>query len=71
MSLDERKADDTIEERGGVSVLVDGESAKFLAGSTLDYTDGLSGAGFRIHNPNAVRSCGCGTSFEPAEETHS
>jgi iron-sulfur cluster assembly protein len=65
MTMDEAKAGDEIIERDGVQVLVDGESAKYLAGSTIDYADGLSGAGFRIQNPNAVRSCGCGTSFEP------
>src|SRR5271163_4862996 len=67
MALDERKDGDAIVEREGVRVLVDIESAKYLSGSTIDYSDGLSGAGFRIQNPNAVRSCGCGTSFEPSE----
>ncbi|MGA3170899.1 MAG: iron-sulfur cluster assembly accessory protein [Chthoniobacteraceae bacterium] len=64
MTLDERKDGDSIVERDGVQVLVDSESAGYLAGATIDFTDGLSGAGFRIQNPNAVRSCGCGTSFE-------
>jgi len=67
MTLDEGKAGDAIVERDGVQVLVDQESAKYLGGCTIDFDDGLSGAGFRIHNPNAVRSCGCGTSFEAAE----
>ena len=50
-------------------VFVDAASAKYLSGSTIDFADGLTGAGFRIQNPNAARSCGCGTSFEaPAEE---
>jgi iron-sulfur cluster assembly accessory protein len=72
MTLDERKDGDAIIERDGVQVLVDDESGKYLAGSTLDFTDGLTGAGFRIQNPNAVRSCGCGTSFEaPDAETAS
>jgi iron-sulfur cluster assembly accessory protein len=68
MTLDERKNGDSVIERDGVQVLVDVESAKYLAGSTLDFTDGLTGAGFRIQNPNAVRSCGCGTSFEATPE---
>jgi iron-sulfur cluster assembly protein len=68
MSLDESRGDDAIVEREGVRVLVDPESAKYLAGSTIDFADGLSGAGFRIQNPNAVRSCGCGTSFETSQE---
>ena len=68
MAMDERKDGDSVIEREGVQVLVDEESAKYLSGSTIDFADGLSGAGFRIQNPNAVRSCGCGTSFEaPAE----
>ncbi len=69
MTLDERKDGDAVIVREGVQVLVDEESAKYLGGSTIDFADGLSGAGFRIQNPNAVRSCGCGTSFEaPAED---
>jgi iron-sulfur cluster assembly accessory protein len=64
MTLDERKDGDEVVEREGVQVLVDGESGKYLEGATLDFADGLTGAGFRIQNPNAVRSCGCGTSFE-------
>jgi iron-sulfur cluster assembly accessory protein len=67
MALDERKDGDSIVEREGVQVLVDEESAKYLSGCTIDFADGLSGAGFRIQNPNAVRSCGCGTSFEAPE----
>jgi iron-sulfur cluster assembly protein len=41
------------------------ESIKFLEGSTLDYNDNLNDSGLKINNPNATRSCGCGTSFEP------
>ncbi len=48
----------------GAQVFVDPESAGYLAGCTVDYCDDLAGTGFRIVNPNAVRSCGCGTSFE-------
>jgi iron-sulfur cluster assembly accessory protein len=71
MALDARKDGDSVVEREGVQVLVDAESAKYLSGSTIDFTDGLSGAGFRIQNPNAVRSCGCGTSFEAPETEES
>jgi iron-sulfur cluster assembly accessory protein len=66
MSLDARKAGDSIVEKDGVEFLVDSESADYLRGSTLDYRDGLTGAGFQIENPNAARTCGCGTSFEAA-----
>jgi iron-sulfur cluster assembly protein/iron-sulfur cluster insertion protein len=48
---------------GQVRVVVDKESAALLAGSTLDYSDGLQGAGFHITNPNATQTCGCGSSF--------
>jgi len=48
---------------GTVRVLVDPASAPHVAGATLDYKDGLQGAGFHIDNPNAQRSCGCGQSF--------
>ena len=55
--------DDVVREFSGVRVVVDAQSAELLTGSTLDYTDGLQGAGFHITNPNASRTCGCGNSF--------
>jgi iron-sulfur cluster assembly protein len=66
MALDARQAGDTVIERDGVEFFVDDESAQLLSGATLDYHDGLTGAGFQIVNPNAARTCGCGSSFEPA-----
>jgi iron-sulfur cluster assembly protein/iron-sulfur cluster insertion protein len=48
---------------GTVKVRVDPASAQHIAGATLDYKDGLQGAGFHVENPNAHRSCGCGQSF--------
>ncbi len=56
-------SDDVIREFGSVKVVVDPASAELLTGSTLDYSDGLQGAGFNITNPNATRTCGCGSSF--------
>ena len=56
-------ADDVAREFGRVSIVVDAESAPLLVGSTLDFADGLQGAGFHITNPNATRTCGCGNSF--------
>ncbi|HEY4606131.1 MAG TPA: iron-sulfur cluster assembly accessory protein, partial [Acidimicrobiia bacterium] len=56
-------ATDIVEEFGGVRVVVDPESAVMVKGSTLDYKDGLMGAGFSIDNPNVSRTCGCGNSF--------
>jgi iron-sulfur cluster assembly accessory protein len=67
MTLDDPSSADEIIEQAGVRVIVDPESASFLHGATLDYVDDLAGAGFRLNNPNAARSCGCGTSFEPAQ----
>jgi iron-sulfur cluster assembly protein/iron-sulfur cluster insertion protein len=46
-----------------VNVVVDSASAQMLQGATLDYKDGLNQAGFSINNPNASRTCGCGSSF--------
>jgi iron-sulfur cluster assembly protein/iron-sulfur cluster insertion protein len=55
--------DDNLVDYSGVRVVVDSSSAELLQGATLDYKDGLQGAGFAIDNPNAQRSCGCGKSF--------
>jgi len=55
--------DDVQREFGGVRVVVDPASAELLTGATLEYSDGLQGAGFHIVNPNATRTCGCGSSF--------
>jgi iron-sulfur cluster assembly accessory protein len=55
--------DDLLSAYGDVRVVVDPTSASLLAGATLDFKDGLQGAGFSINNPNATRSCGCGQSF--------
>ena len=56
-------ADDVTREFSGVKVVVDAASAELLVGSTLDFADGLQGAGFHITNPNATQTCGCGSSF--------
>jgi len=69
MALDEKRAGDAIVERDGVEFLVDQESASLLQGATLDFRDGLTGVGFHIVNPNASRTCGCGSSFEAAGPT--
>ena len=56
-------AEDKIYEDQGVKILVDMKSYIVLNGTTLDYTDGLQGAGFVFQNPNAKSTCGCGSSF--------
>ena len=63
-TFDELAADDdTFIERDGVTVLVDPMSFQYLAGSEVDYTEGLEGSRFVINNPNATTTCGCGSSF--------
>lgn len=59
----ELESDDIVRSFGPVKVVVDPASAEQLTGATLDYKDGLQGAGFHITNPNATRTCGCGSSF--------
>jgi iron-sulfur cluster assembly protein/iron-sulfur cluster insertion protein len=64
MFFDSEIADDDVQSTfGAVKVVVDPVSAPMLIGATLDYKDGLQGAGFSINNPNASRTCGCGNSF--------
>ncbi|MEM8627853.1 MAG: iron-sulfur cluster insertion protein ErpA [Pseudomonadota bacterium] len=55
--------DDLAIVRDGAVVVIDSVSQMYLAGSEIDFVDDLIGAAFKIHNPNAVASCGCGTSF--------
>lgn len=64
MTLGAAEPGDEIMEREGVKFFIDSASATLLAGSTLDYRDALTGTGFQIVNPNAARTCGCGSSFE-------
>ena len=58
-----RTDDDLVIEQDNAVVLVDSASQPFLAGSQVDFVDDLIGASFRVNNPNATASCGCGTSF--------
>lgn len=57
---------DFILEAHGAKVIVAADSVDKLRGCEIDFSDALSDAGFKVHNPNAARSCGCGTSFETA-----
>ena len=59
----EKAPGDIVIERDGATVLIDETSLDLLAGSTIDFVDDLIGQSFRITNPNATSSCGCGTSF--------
>ena len=64
MVFDEKRDNDRVAEFFGVSVLVDAVSAEYLQGAVVDFSDALTGGGFKISNPNAKSSCGCGKSFE-------
>lgn len=68
MKIDAPEETDAVIEKNGVRLFVDEESLTYLQGSEVDYVDALNDAGFKINNPNAARSCGCGTSFEPANK---
>lgn len=62
--FDETREGDAVAEFDGVQVVVDAVSVGYLAGSTVDYSDNLMNGGFKITNPRARQSCGCGRSFE-------
>jgi iron-sulfur cluster assembly accessory protein len=59
----EPREDDAVYEVEGLTVYVDGISARYLEGTNIDYVMGMGGAGFKFENPKAVGSCGCGSSF--------
>ncbi len=61
--VQDQNADDLVIEKNGIVVLVDSISQMYLEGAELDFSDDLIGAAFRVNNPNATASCGCGTSF--------
>jgi iron-sulfur cluster insertion protein len=63
-TFDENAADDDmVVEKDGATAVIDAMSYQYLVGSEVDYTEGLEGSRFIIHNPNAVTTCGCGASF--------
>jgi len=63
LNFDHEKTDDIVTAFDGLKVLVDPTSLPYIAGTTLDYVEGLHNAGFRFDNPRATRTCGCGSSF--------
>ena len=63
LNFDARKEGDTVTTLDGLKILVDELSLPYIAGTTLDYVEGLHNAGFRFDNPRASRVCGCGSSF--------
>ena len=64
LAFDEPAEDDTHLEFGGVKVLVDPSSAQYIKGANVDFVDTLQGSGFKVSNPNAKSTCGCGSSFD-------
>jgi iron-sulfur cluster assembly protein len=69
MALDENAPEDGDQqfEHEGVRILIDGLSLQYMDGSQVDYVDDAMGGGFKIENPNAINSCGCGSSFQTEE----
>ncbi|MCB1506853.1 MAG: iron-sulfur cluster insertion protein ErpA [Hyphomicrobiaceae bacterium] len=61
--VENAQGEDLVLERDGATVLIDPVSLQFLGGAEIDFIDDLMGASFKINNPNATASCGCGTSF--------
>ncbi len=67
MNLAPQQPGDTIIKSEDAFIFIDAKSTEQLSDCTIDYEEGLTGHGFRIINPRAARSCGCGTSFEPQQ----
>lgn len=65
---DEINEEDMVFDNAGLKLIVDENSVHYLKGAQIDFEDSLMGGGFRIFNPNAVRSCGCGHSFDTGED---
>ena len=68
LQFDKLKEKDLIDDIDGIKVIIDPKSALYIHGITLDYQGGLNGRGFTFSNPNATKSCGCGTSFSVGDK---
>jgi iron-sulfur cluster assembly protein len=68
LAFDEQRDGDLVFEDQGIRLLVDNQSLPYVEGSTIDFVEGLQGAGFKVDNPNVIAACGCGSSFRVAEE---
>ncbi len=72
MALDDNIRElDTVVETDGVKLIIDEVSIEYLRGATIDYVDQHTGSGFKIHNPNAAASCGCGQPYRNAGDSGS
>src|ERR1700743_430693 len=68
LAFDEQRDGGSVFEFKGMRLRVDTPSLAYVEGSTLDFVDGLQGAGFKVDSPNVIAACGCGSSFRVAEE---
>jgi iron-sulfur cluster assembly protein len=68
LAFDDQRDGDTVFEDKGIRLLVDNASLPYVKGSTIDFVEGLQGAGFKVENPNVIAACGCGSSFRVADE---
>jgi iron-sulfur cluster assembly accessory protein len=68
LAFDEERPGDAVFEHEGLRLLVDNQALPYVDGSSIDYVDSLTGAGFQVNNPNVVAACGCGSSFRVAED---
>ena len=66
LAFDEQHAEDRVFESHGLRLLVEPDAFEYVDGSQIDYVDALTGAGFKVENPNVVAACGCGSSFRVA-----
>ena len=68
LAFDEQRDEDQVFESNGMKLLVDPASLEYVDGSQIDYIEALTGAGFKVENPNVIAACGCGSSFRVADE---
>src|SRR3954470_8854889 len=68
LAFDQQRDGDHVFEDQGLKILVDDQSLPYVHGSSIDYIDQLTGAGFQVNNPNVVAACGCGSSFRVPDE---
>ena len=68
LAFDEQHEGDRVFESHGLRLLVEPEAFEYVDGSQIDYVDALTGAGFKVENPNVVAACGCGSSFRVADQ---
>jgi iron-sulfur cluster assembly protein len=68
LAFDQKRDGDELFEDQGITLLVDRQSLPYVSGSTIDFVEGLQGAGFKVENPNVIAACGCGSSFRVADE---